>query len=106
MASNSYQQQKPPSRPAGLTTNTIYSQKLMAHNSPAGTTSFDAFDQAASKFNNDSKKLMNLTTDGNFAGGTAKSTTYGRNDETTKFYGSTKAGENVNLFCESIVEQA
>ena len=51
---------------------------------------------------------MNLTTDGGFgAGATGKSTTYGgRNDETTKLYGSTKAGENVNLFCESIVEQA
>ena len=97
MASSSFQ--KPPSRPGGLTTNTIYSQKA-----GGGNASFDGFDQVTSKFNHDSKKMMNLTTDGNFArpyGG-------GRNDETTKFYGSTKAGtaENVNLFCESIVEQA
>ena len=45
---------------------------------------------------------MNLT-DANFSkpvfGG-------GRNNDTSKFYGSTKAGVTDNLFCESIIEQA
>ena len=44
---------------------------------------------------------MNLT-DSNFA----KPFIGTRNNDTTKFYGSTRAGMTENLFCESIVEQA